>query len=162
MTAIDGLGFTRDFEPGGKLDTLQPQPWHRAEVDRVRLALNRMACAADPALDDFDEDGRAGERFYLNAARAVLEVDREASELVGSKARTEMDWAEVCATPGKGHDRRLLMLRIGGKLLHHGVPDLMVLFLLLGHNRSLCIPPLMVPEVELLWQDLCSKREAQR
>jgi hypothetical protein len=167
MSATEDLAFTRNFEPGGTLDKLQPDPWRRAMHDRVGRAISTMQAERDPGLDDFHASGQdglmtAGPDALKAVAEAVIRVDREDSERVYGKARTAAEWADLVCTPAWENARRWVLLRLGGKWLHHGLPGLMVLGELLKHNRTMCIPPLPVPEVELLWRSLCDKHATER
>jgi hypothetical protein len=154
---VDELEWVRDYAPGGRLDKLQPAPTLDTTVSRLRRALDAMHADQDPALDAFDQDGRAGTDFYRTATHAMLAVDQRDHEVIRGKARSGADWAQLCATPAKGADRRWALLRIGGKLLHHRVDEPMVLAQLLTHNRTMCLPPLQPAEVELLWRSIADR-----
>jgi hypothetical protein len=155
--STDLLAFTRNFEPGGELDRQQPTPHRATEISRVRRGLARMHADDSPRLRE--APGPQSPEFHAELTRAVLAVDKHDRELVDTKPRCGADWAQLCATPAKGSRRELALLRIAGKLLHHRVPEPMVLALLHTQNRTMCCPPLAPSEVELLWGKLIDRQE---
>jgi hypothetical protein len=160
MSAIDDLAFTRNFEPGGPLDQEQPKPHLVAQQDVVERGIAKMHADDSPRLrEDF---GRQSLDFHRELARAMLEVVYADSDLINGKALTTADWANLIGTPATRQDRRHLLLRLGGRKLHEGTPAAMVLPELLVHNRAMCIPPLAVPEVVLLWESLCKYDPGRR
>jgi hypothetical protein len=157
------LAFTGNFDPGGILDRQQPEPWRIAEADRVERAITKLRAERDARLEDFHDTGVpagrrvAGHDASRAVAEAIIEVDRSDRDVIASKARSGLDWANLVGTPAYESGRRHVLLRLGGKWLHSGLPGVMVLAQLLVQNRTMCIPPLAVAEVELLWRSLCDR-----
>jgi hypothetical protein len=141
-----------NFESGGELDEQDGPPanWAIFEV-RLGRGLAKMASDENPALDEFDGDGRPREGFWIEFARALRAVDAADAHRIDTKARTPVDWGELACTPAWGLRRKLSLLRLTGKLRHEGVPQPLTLGLMLAWNRSNCLPrPLAPIEVEAI------------
>jgi hypothetical protein len=161
-SAAESLAWGDAFRPGGELDRCQPVAPHRhIELVRVGRGLSKMHSEQSPGLDDVDEDGRAGLVFVQALTRAIIEVDEYDAAMIDGKARTGYDWGELCAKPARGQRRFRMLLRLGGKLLHHEVPEAMVLALMLAWNRSMALPPLDNFEVEKVWRWVCERRRTR-
>jgi hypothetical protein len=142
-----------NFESGGEQDGPPPNQ-SILEVRFVR-GLSKMVSDESPALEDFDDDGRPREGFWLEFARALRAVDAADAHRIDSKARTPVDWGELACTPAWGARRKLSLLRLTGKLRHEGVPQWLTLGLMLAWNRSMCLPrPLAPIEVEAIVREI--------
>ncbi len=174
-TFVENFGGTRPLKPlngeraGSELETsrhagrAQQATWAQTFVrafERVIQTTPGIRLDVDDPLETY-RTGELSDLKMTALALAIEQVEREDAALIDRKPRTDIEWAQLLATPLRWRHRQQVLLRLGGHWLRSKFGEFEVLAMLLVHNRSMCLPPLHPIEVETLWRWLVGRRHEQ-